>query len=200
MPATQVRRLFAIGGMLALAACAAGGGDVPSSEPTRIPTPEPTPEQPWTTFTSERYAYAIDHPVDWSVLEQPGNVLPDGQKLGAPGTDTLASNLAFRIGGNDGKLSISAHPLEPDESLKDFTDRFSRGAACRSNGAVQEPRMLGGQEAEVRRFICGDNVWLQLTTLRKDLGYVVWLLATVQPNPENRPINDRFLDSFRFTD
>ena len=197
MLATRLERLIAIGGMLLLAACAAAGGD---AEPTRVPAPEPTPEQPWTTFTSERYAYSIDHPVDWRVLEQPGNVLPVSQKLGSPGTDTLASNEAFRIGGDDGKLSMSAHPLEPGDSLKDFTDRFSRGAACGSNGAVQDPRTLGGEPAEVRRFTCGVHTWLQVTTLRNDLGYVVWLVASVPPNPDDRPINDRFLDSFRFTD
>ena len=197
MPATGLERLIAIGGMLLLAACGAAGGD---AEPTRVPTPEPTPEQQWTTFTSERYSYAINHPVDWRVLEQPGNVLPVSQKLGSPGTDTLAPNESLRIGGDDGKLSISAHPLEPGDSLKEFTDRFSRGAACGSNGAVQDPRTLAGQPAEVRRFVCGDHVWLQVTTLHGGLGYVVWLVTTVPPNPENRPINDRFLDSFRFTD
>ena len=200
MPAIQPRRLVTIGGMLLLAACAAVGGSGPTPDPTPDPTPEPTPERPWTTFTSERYGYAIDHPDDWSVRQQFGDVLSDGQKLGSPGTDTLASNEVFRIAGDDGKLSISAHPLEPGESLKDFTDRFSRGAACGSNGAVQDPRMLAGQPAEVRRFTCGQHTWLQVTALHNDLGYVVWLVASLPPNPENRPINDRFLDSFRFTD
>lgn len=30
-------------------------------------------------------------------------------------------------------------------------------------------------------------------------GYVIWMVTTVGESPQNRPINDEFLETFEFT-
>ena len=160
--------------------------------------PGPSPSPAWVTFTSERYGYAIDHPSDWRVQSQGGGVLPRGQELRAPGTDLIGSSEAFQT--DDGLISISAHDLEPGETLSEFTDRFSANAACGEVSVRSDTRLLGGEEAEDRDMTCSEWAWLQVTALHGDRGYVIWLVATAPPDPEQRPINHEILATFRFTD
>ncbi|HEX7171438.1 MAG TPA: hypothetical protein VF365_02400 [Candidatus Limnocylindria bacterium] len=67
-------------------------------------------------------------------------------------------------------------------------------------GVPNDAAELGGEEAEVRSFVCAGYTWLQITALHGGNGYVVWLVATAPPDPEQRPINDQLLGTFRFTD
>ena len=191
-------RVAAALAVLWLAGCTASGAGAPS--PAGSPSELPSPSVAWTTFVSDRYGYAIEHPVDWSVREVGGNPLRVGQRLGSPGTDLIGPDDSFRYGSDDGMVAIFAKDPEPGETLEDFTLRHSRASACREAGARRDPTRLDGEPAEVRSFSCGAHRWLQLTAFHDGRAYVVWLVATAPPGPANRPANDQLLASFRFTD
>ena len=86
------------------------------------------------------------------------------------------------------------------ETLADFTERVSRSAACQNGGFALEPAELDGEPAEQRIFECDVWDWLQITAIHGDRGYVMWLVATAPPLAHERPINQQWLEGFRFTD
>lgn len=180
--------------ILVLAACAST-----STADAGRATAAPTSSAPWVSFTSERYGYSIDHPADWRVLEQAGEVRLDGMRPESPGTDNLVSEAMARVGGRDGMLVISAHPLETGEDLVDFTVRASRATTCGTEFPARDAD-VGGEPALRHSFVCAGYDWLQYTAIHGDRGYVIWMLTTVGASPGDRPINDEFLASFRFTD
>jgi hypothetical protein len=159
-----------------------------------------SPSVSWVTFTSDRYAYAIQHPADWTVTEQSGEVSLDGMEVGDPGTDLIRSPDSRRRGVDDGVVVVSAHDLQGSESLADFTQRVSMSAACGGSGFALDDTQLDGEPAEQRIFECDVWDWLQVTAIHGGRGYVVWLVATAPPLAHERPINDQFLATFRFTD
>ena len=161
---------------------------------------QPSPTPAWVTFTSERYGYSIGHPADWQVREREGNVNLSGLQIGSAATDVIRSRDAMRQGGDDGVVVVTAHELESAESLADFTERVSTTAACETGGFALDGTELGGETAEQQIFECDVWDWLQVTALHDGRGYVIWLVATEPPLAHDRPINQQFLDSFRFTD
>ena len=196
-PVTGIRIVAAA---LLLAGCAG----LPSADtPAATPSPsaaEATPSPAWLTFTSDRYAYSIGHPADWRVIEQAGSVSLSGMKIGSAGTDTIGSRDSLRYNSDDGLVIVSAHDVEGDESLLEFTDRVSREAACGGSGHILDDTRLDDEPAGYRTFECGEVDWIQVTALHGGRGYVVWAVAAVPPMAHERPINDQFLASFRFTD
>lgn len=199
---TGTRHLRHLGLALAIALAAGGcalGPREPGTASSVPPSPTPTAPQAWTTFTSDRYGYAMDHPVDWHVREAPGEAFVPGMRPRSSGTDNFASPDAHRYGGDDGLVVVAALPLEGSETLDDFTARASTATPCGA-GAARDPIMLDGEPAQSRYFTCGAHDWLQHTALHGDHGFIVWLVTTVPPGPGNRDINDQFLASFRFTE
>ena len=198
----RFRQAIALLASILTAACGVGG---PAVETAGQPSPtfasvEPTPSPAWVTFSSDRHAYAIDHPADWRVLEQVGTPNLPGMRVRPAGTDTIASPTAARFDGDDGVVVVSSHELEPGESLEDFSTRVSHTAACRTDGYGHADTRLDGEPAESRKFSCSEWDWIQITAIHAGRGYVVWLVATMPPKPADRPINDQFLASFRFTE
>ena len=164
------------------------------------PAPTASASPTWETFTSQRHGYSIQHPSDYRVTERGGAVRLEGMQIGSPGTDEIRSRESARLNLDDGTVVVSAHELEPGESLADFTERVSRTAACRNGGFALDATELDGEPAEQRIFECDVWDWLQVTAIHGDRGYVVWLVATAPPLAHDRPINEQFLESFRFTD
>jgi hypothetical protein len=161
---------------------------------------EPSPSASWVTFTSDRYAYSIEHPADWRVREQPGGLVLNGMQIGSPGTDVIGPPEYFSRSIDDGVVVVSAHELDGDESLQDFSSRVSREAACGGGSFDRQDTSLDGEPAEFRKFECEAWDWIQITAVHRDRGYVVWAVATQPPSAHERSINDRFLASFHFTD
>jgi hypothetical protein len=161
------------------------------------PTPSPSPAV--VTFTSDRHGYSIEHPADWLVVEQPGSVNLTGMEIGSAGTDLIAPPEHSRSGSEDGVVVVSAHELLDGESLADFAERVSREAACGTSFGIREAR-LGGEQAQSRGRECDYWEWIEVTAIHGGRGYVVWAVSTTGPTPRDRPINDQFLESFRFTD
>jgi hypothetical protein len=192
----------ALVGFNVLVAPNVGGGSPAQERPpaSTAPVPSPTASPAWVTFTSERYAYSIEHPPDWLGSERGGTVRLNGMEIGSPGTDDFRSRESRRRGLDDGVVVVSAHELAPGETLADFTRRVSTSAACRTGGAPIDGRELDGEPAEQRLFVCSSWDWLQVTAIHGDRGYVVWLVATAPPHAHQRPINQQFLETFHFTD
>ena len=196
------RILQATAVLLVLSACGLGGQ---ASDTAVVTSPaaasvEPSPTSSWVTFASERHGYSIGHPADWRVREEPGSIRLAGMRVGSAGTDYIGDRDAFRFDTDDGVVVVSSHELEAGESLADFTNRVSREAACEDNGYGATETELDGEPAELRKFSCGTWDWIQVTAIHADRGYVVWLVTTLDPLPQDRPINDEFLASFQFTD
>ncbi len=168
------------------------------TEALLAPTPSLSPA--WETFTSERYGYSIQHPAGWRVTERGGDVRLDGMQIGRPGIDEIQSPENIRIGIDDGTVVVSAHELEAGETLADFTERVSGSAACRNGGFALDGTQLDGEPAEQRIFECDVWDWLQVTAIHGDRGYVMWLVATAPPLAHERPINQQWVEGFRFTD
>lgn len=187
---------------MVLSACVADAADAPATPSATLrptATAQPSPSVASTTFTSERYGYSLQHPGDWVMREVTGDLYLDGMRPKSPGTDNLVPPLARRIGGEDGYVVISAHELLPNETLDEFSLRAAEATRC-GPGSGWEPRTLGGEEALTRFFACGGYSWLQYAAFHAKRGYVVWLVATDAPLPQNRPVNDAILASFEFTD
>lgn len=192
------RSTLAVG--IVLAGCTAQGAGPSSSAvpPHASASPSASAKVEWTSFSSDRYAYTLEHPADWVVRETPGDVYIGGLRPGTPGTDLFIPPESARHGTDDGVVVVMAHDTLPDETLEEFTRRLSLGAACGSLGRARDPMTLGGEPAEVRTFACGGHDWLQLTALRDGRGYVLWAVATTHPRPTNRPVNDAIIASFAF--
>ena len=162
-------------------------------------SPHPTPSSAWETFESDRYGYSIGHPVDREVLEQDGAVELAGLRPRFPGTDTIATPRSHRDDGLEGTVVIAARELEAGEALSNFTARASLATPC-GPGFDHDTTTLGGEPADQRTFECGGTFWVQIAALHGGRGYLVWLISVVPPHADERPINDQFLDTFRFTD
>jgi hypothetical protein len=199
--AARAAALLATAVVLVACEADAAGAPTPRSTPRATVTVEPTPSPSvaWATFTSDRYAYALEHPGDWAMREVEGELYLDGMRPKSPGTDNLIPPLARRIGGEDGFVVISAHELLPNETLDEFSLRAAEATRC-GPGSGWNPATLGGEEALTRFFACGGYSWLQYAAYHGGRGYVIWLVATDAPLPQNRPLNDAILASFRFTD
>lgn len=196
----NIRRIPVVLGGLLLAGCV---GLQSGDAVTGVPTPssaQPAPSAAWVTFTSDRYAYSIGHPADWRAVEQVGSPSLAGMEIGESGTDVFGPPDHFRYASDDGVVVLSAHELLDGETLADFSDRVSEEAACGGGSFAHEEAQLDGEPAESRRFECSIWEWRQITALHGGRGYVVWFVTTTGESSVARPINQQFLDSFRFTD
>jgi hypothetical protein len=170
--------------------------DGPNDTPT--PTPVPTPVTAWTTFTSERYSYAIDIPADWEAREGAGT--PNIPKLRpfTGGSDMLASLETHRFQHRHG-LQVASVEVDPDQALDEFTS--SVHMPCGGPGAHEEAT-LDGEPAIHRTFRCDGNhpVYLQVTAFHEGRGYVLWFMTIEPPEAPVRAEYLAMLESFRFTD
>ena len=185
---------------VSLAGCGAGGAVSQPSSSSAASIGQASPSPAWGDFTSDRHAYSIGLPSDWRVVEHTGSTQMAGMRVGSAGTDTIGSRDTIQFGGDDGLVVVSTHELDGAESLADFTARFSRTAACKSAGLPIDDTELDGEAAEKRYFKCGEWMWDQITAIHGNRGYVLWFVATMEPPPDARPINDQLLATFRFTD
>jgi hypothetical protein len=175
-----------------LGACGAGADASPSATPSEGPIE-------WTTFVSDRYGYAIDHPSDWRVVEQFG--VPPIISMVRPfdeGADFIASDDAHRFKSRHG-LQVVAVEAEAGQTLAEFTQ--SVHMPCGGPNAEQA-MTLAGEEAVYRTFRCNSNrpVYIQVTALHEGRGYLLWLMTSFPPNADERPEYQAMIESFEFTD
>jgi hypothetical protein len=159
---------------------------------------DPGPSPSWETFTSDRYGYSVDHPAEWEVREQGGEVTLGGLRPRHPGTDNFASPESHRLDLRDGVVMITARDLAEGESLTKFTEEADRATTCGPPFGY-DTVTLDTEEAVYRKFECSSTFWVQITAVHDGRGYLVWLISTTPPKADRRPVNDQFLESFRFT-
>jgi hypothetical protein len=174
------------------------GASTPSPAQPTASVVQPSASAAWETSTSDRHGYSISHPADWRVVPQPGTLVLEQMRIGSPGTDTLGSRDNFRYNSDDGVVVLFSVELEEGESFADFNERVSWAYACGGGGSRREETQLGGEVAESSMHSCGQYQWIQITTIHGDRGFVVWLVTTSSPGPEERPLNDELLATFSF--
>jgi hypothetical protein len=179
-----------------LAACQAAGAGGSPSAPTG--TPVPTPIAEWATFESDRYGYAIDHPADWEPREKVGSAVPSILRPYNPGADFITTPYHHKATTRHG-VQVAAAPVERGTDLMDFTNDVHM--SCGSPWAEEEIT-LGGEAAISRTFSCNGNrpVYVQITAIHHDMGYVVWLMTSERPHADDRDEYETIIDSFKFTD
>lgn len=178
-----------------LAACQAAptASDVPPSD-----TPAPTPVAAWTTFTSERFAYAIDHPADWRAVEGAGTANISELRPFTGGSDMIASEETHRFKHRHG-LQVAVVEPEAGQTL----DAFTQSVHMPCGGPFEhEETTLDGEPAVQRSFRCDGNhpVYLQVTALHEGRGYLLWFMTIEPPLAPERPEYLTMLESFAFTE
>jgi hypothetical protein len=164
-----------------LVACAGAPAASPSPTPTLAPTATPTATGTPTAsivFTSERHAYSIQIPGDWTINEPPGEWPPDELLLPyEPGVDTFPTPAAVANDAPfDGTLFISAHDLAATTTEAAWSERVLApvSAACDSLGAA--PITVDGATAQLASFGCQSGTALNLPIVRGNTGYLIaWI-------------------------
>ena len=177
-----------------LAACGGTGGPVPSS-PVADPSERPIS---WVTFESDRHGYAIDHPDDWRVVEQPGTPALSVLKPFSPGVDILGNDDTHRYRLRHG-LQVATVEVTDGVTLEDFT--ASVHMPC-GGPSKDEPIVVDGERAMRQRFACSGNlpIYVQVTALHEGRGYVLWFMTSIGEHADKRPGYQAMIDSFAFTD
>jgi hypothetical protein len=192
---TRAAALVALLLITILAACQAA---TPSASPRPSDTPAPTPVAAWTTFTSERFAYAIDHPADWRAVEGAGTANISELRPFTGGSDMIASEETHRFKHRHG-LQVAVVEPEAGQTLEEFTQ--SVHMPC-GGPFEHEETTLDGEPAMQRSFRCDGNhpVYLQLTALHEGRGYLLWFMTIEPPLAPERPEYLTMLESFAFTE
>ena len=178
-----------------LAACQAA---TPSVTPEPSGTPAPTPVAAWATFTSERFAYAIDHPADWRAVEGAGTANISELRPFTGGSDMIASLETHRFKHRHG-LQVAVVEAEAGQTL----DEFTQSVHMPCGGPFEhEETTLDGEPAVQRNFRCDGNhpVYLQVTALHEGRGYLLWFMTIEPPLAFERPEYRTMLESFSFTE
>lgn len=152
----------------------------------------------WSSFTSERYGYAIDHPAEMEVLEAEGIVELPGLRPRKPGTDTISTPRSHESNGLHHVVTIAVRDLEPEETLAALTARANLATTCRPLDPATTD--LDGEPAEFRRFDCGSVHWRQITAIHDGRAYVVWLSSVLPLGQDTDSPLDAMLESFRFSE
>ena len=178
---------------LLVTACGLTG---PSSMPT--PTPGPTPVAEWATFESDRHGYAIDHPADWVAQEKVGSTDFSILRPYNSGADFITSPDHHKALTRHG-VQVAAAEVEPGTELMELTNDVYM--SCGGPWAEEEIT-LDGEPAISRTFSCNGNrpVYVQVTAIHGELGYVLWLMTSERPHADDRDEYETIVDSFRFTD
>jgi hypothetical protein len=194
----MIRRHGAIAPLLLaatiLAACGAAAGPSPSA-PVVDPSEGPIA---WVTFESDRHGYAIDHPDDWRVVEQPGTPAVSVLKPFSPGVDILGNDDTHRYRLRHG-LQVATVEVERGLTLEDFTRSVHMPCGGPSK---DEPITVDGERALRQRFACSGNlpIYVQVTALHEGRGYVLWFMTSIGEHADKRASYRAMIDSFDFTD
>ena len=177
-----------------LAACGTTAGQSPTAP---VPTPSEGPIE-WVTFESDRHGYAIEHPDDWRVVQQPGTPAISVLKPFSPGVDILGNDETHRYRLRHG-LQVATVEVEAGLSLQDFT--ASVHMPC-GGPSKDESIVVDGEPAMRQRFACSGNlpIYVQVTALHEGRGYVLWFMTSIGEHADERPGYQAMLDSFAFTD
>lgn len=179
-----------------------GAGQSASRSPSSAPpSPEALATVPigWTTYTSSRIAYSIDHPAEWIVTpatqDWPSTGLPDPT---SPAYDVFL----FRQEPIGTRLLVSSDPLEAGEDAAGRLaemDRASAAHGCQSSD--RHTITIDGVSARQEDQVCvdhGTDYLIEVLITNNSRFYKIILFSNAAFTDEDRATVDRVLASFRF--
>jgi hypothetical protein len=142
------------------------------------------PDQVWTTFTSDRYGYAIAYPLDWEAQQSPGWYEPD----------TLASAAGI-------DLWVWRHPTEGD-SLDQLVSGYVgwlESPDVRGDVTADEATTLDGEQARRLEYTVvadGNRQWEQaVMVVRGDSAYCFAICVLHELTEADRGLFDQLLST-----
>ncbi len=143
-----------------------------------------TPEQVWTTFTSDRYGYVIAYPLDWEVAPSPGGYEPD----------TLDSAAGI-------DLWVWRHPTGGDslDQLASGYVGWLESPDVRGDVTANEATTLDGERARRLEYtVVADGIrqWEQaVMVVRGDSAYCFALCVLHELTEADRSLFDQMLST-----
>jgi hypothetical protein len=195
---SRIAAVVAVVGVLA----ASGGTQAESPLPSAPAPPSPSPldTSTWTTYTSERYAFSIGHPADWS--EQPA----DHTWTMADATTVPFSDAAEHFLSANGQVGVSAWSVAyPGAATTDrrlvpwiqnYCELLEQDSPCPDPRELSVPVTMDGHPGLLVEFV-GDT---QAFVLVGDTMYVVAVWRPdADPTTASYGGSARFLRSFLAT-
>jgi hypothetical protein len=162
-------------------------------------TPSPVPTA-WTSFTSGRFAYSIDHPSDWIVTAATGDWT--NHQLPHPRGHDQDRFASAPDGGSF--VQASSDPLGPGQvpaeriAQIDFANAGAGNPAGACTNSDRQTFLLDGVEARREELTCQGEHWLEVVVVHDARIYLINLFAPSALDETDRATFDRFLASFRF--
>lgn len=206
---------------LVVAACGGAASAPAASEAAAVPPPTPAPGGPvaaseapvisssastapsialpteWATFTSERFAYAIDHPADWT--ETPAAA--DWPETGWPAPDSNAADRFEVPGAAPGQVTVSSDVLAADEVAAGRLAEIDQETAlvCQVSGIT--PVTIDGAEGRQNEQLCfGRDHVIEAFVDHADRIYLIYWFSPAAIPDTDRAIFAEMLKRFTFAD
>jgi len=172
----------------------AAGSDTTATNETGATTTTAAPEG---TFMSERYAFRVTPPEDWSEADAVADW--DGKELEELASPRFARFKDWHTGRT---LVAGAAPVPEGMDLAEWRAAMVRAtpAVCPDPSPVEETT-LGGEPALAWTHACTDGYDVnKLAALHGGRGYIIFLASrTANDDAEDRRIFESIRSSFRFT-
>jgi hypothetical protein len=163
--------------------------------PNQIGGPSPSPTPAWQTFTSQRFRYSVSFPADFVPIAQSGglpeNLFPGDQAEWADRFDEPRSHAPFLVVAR----ATPQHPM----TLADVSESYDTQLAASCTVSEPEAITVGGAPARLITARCVPYSWFDVTLERDGYLYVLqWNTSSLSLDAD-RPMFDRVLESFAFT-
>jgi hypothetical protein len=177
----------------------AGADPEASSAPASIASASPSVALPteWTSFTSERFAYLIEHPADWT--ETPA--VADWPATGWPAPDSDAADRFSVPGSASSQLSVSSDVLAADEVAGGRLAEIDQETAlvCQVGGFT--PVTIDGAKGRQNDQVCfGRDHVIEVFVDRADRIYLIYWFSRAPIPDTDRAIFAEALKRMTFAD
>jgi hypothetical protein len=167
------------------------------------PTPTPVATSPWglsgqlATFTSPRYAYSMDHPVEWTVRKATESLVEGSAPwIDGAGVDYTSSNPATDVTTTPGVIVGATH-LTAGRTLESWTELVAV-ATCGTPAARGTMTIDGESGALLEYAACFGLHHLWATVIHDGIGYhIVWIGPTTT-EVQDRALFETIAATFRF--
>jgi hypothetical protein len=182
-----------------------GGPPSPSSSPAETPasalssaapSPTPSPSLAWETFTSDRFGYRVELPVDWlhsaPVDDLPDDLYPGDESAYADRWDQPVQRFPYVV--------IAVIDPEPETDAA-WLERNVASAVAMCDASDPVAVGVDGATAERRTAACGAGVATEFVLLtHAGRTYSIEINAATSDAATASAILDHVLESFTFTD
>lgn len=190
---------------IVLAGCgAAGSPSIEASAPvapslaaeSAAPSAAPTVPTEWTTYTSDRYGYAIDYPSDWIATPAAKDWPSTGESYP---DDNAVDKWALPPGDPNWVLMfVSSVALSPDELPADRIAKLDADNAQFCQLSNTRDVTIGGVAARREDGKCfGSDYMDQVALVNGDRFYLIYLLSAQPFSETSLGTFEHFLGSFR---